>query len=282
MRLFDINPFIRYIHKGKQRVIGSAVRTYDNRLFYILEGECTLLTEEKRESLLPGTLVLLRGGTTYTFEGASDMQMIVLNFDFTRRYTELTATLRPTAYADFDPSRILETEPFEDCEVLNEPLLLHGMKRFEKPLSDMVQTHKTARLYAQELASASLKLFLCELAGISAYARSGELRLVDRVLEYIRENHAEDLDNKRIAELFGYHPYYLGRLVTKQSGKPIHRHLLDCRLDTARELLIHSELSVLEIAERCGFKSTSHFSNFFKEQTSLSPLIFRKSFANRL
>ena len=45
-----------------------------------------------------------------------------------------------------------------------------------------------------------------------------------------------------------------------------------------REMLIEKIRPVAEIAERCGFANTSHFTRFFREKTGQTPAAFRKSF----
>ena len=52
-------------------------------------------------------------------------------------------------------------------------------------------------------------------------------------------------------------------------------YILNQRLEKARKLLELSELSMMEIAERCGFKASSHFSTKFKEKFGISPSQYR-------
>ncbi len=282
MKLCDIHPFIRYLHMGRSLVLSSLVRTYDCRLFYIQGGVCSLVIEGESIPLEPDMLILLRGGTSYRFVGADNMDMIVINFDFTRVGEAIKSTLRPVPYADFDETRIVEPTLFEDCAAFSSPLILRQMKSFESVLAEIVQTKKASRLYHTELAEARFGLFLCELASHISYARSERHETVDNALDFIKTNYSRDINNNSVAAAIGYHPYYLGRLVVAETGKPLHRHILDCRLEAARELLLHTNRPILEIAEQCGFKSVSHFSSFFKSRLSLSPIAYRKAFGNRV
>ena len=50
----------------------------------------------------------------------------------------------------------------------------------------------------------------------------------------------------------------------------------DVRITVAKEMLITSQDPVTEIAERCGFESSSYFSKIFKQYTKLTPTDFRK------
>ena len=53
------------------------------------------------------------------------------------------------------------------------------------------------------------------------------------------------------------------------------------RVAHARELLLYSDRSVLDIAVATGFSSTSHFSHWFKQAYGYRPTEFRKTLPAR-
>ncbi len=55
-------------------------------------------------------------------------------------------------------------------------------------------------------------------------------------------------------------------------------HLLDIRLRHAKELLIHTDLAVSEVALRCGFNDGNYFSRQFRTRCLTTPLRFRHDF----
>ncbi|MBR5742720.1 MAG: helix-turn-helix transcriptional regulator, partial [Clostridia bacterium] len=59
-------------------------------------------------------------------------------------------------------------------------------------------------------------------------------------------------------------------------GVSPYAYLLAVRLERARELLLETSLPVSEVAYRTGFGSDAHFIAFFRKETGLSPLKFRK------
>ena len=54
-------------------------------------------------------------------------------------------------------------------------------------------------------------------------------------------------------------------------------YILQVKLNYARRMIANEELSMTEIASKCGFQNLSHFSKAFKQQFGTSPLQFRKS-----
>ncbi len=282
MKVGIINPFIRYVSMGKHSAVNDWVRTYDQRLFYILDGECFLWVDKERYTLTAHTLIVLRAGVPYRFEKAQNMQMLILNFDYTRRYTRQKEVLRPLLLPEYKENEILEKEHFEDFAPLNEPIVLKDMQSLERELTEIVEIYRTPKLFREELASAKLKVLFCRLAERIAYAFSGVHGIVDKALEFIKTHYQEEISNTDVGEYLGYHSYYVNRLMLTQTGKSIHQHLLSVRLQTAKELLVSSQLSVSEIAEQCGFGCIAVFSSFFKGRTGETPTSFRKRFANRL
>ncbi|KAB1508865.1 helix-turn-helix domain-containing protein [Photobacterium damselae] len=65
-------------------------------------------------------------------------------------------------------------------------------------------------------------------------------------------------------------------LFKQQVGMTPHQYVLHKRLHRAKHLLIHSQLSLMEISQQCGFASQSSFTQSFSRLFSISPARFRK------
>ena len=73
------------------------------------------------------------------------------------------------------------------------------------------------------------------------------------------------------------HVNHLNRAL-KETTQKTTSVLLNHRIaQEAKILLRHTHWNVSEIAHSLGFEETAHFSNFFKKQTQLSPVAFRKT-----
>ena len=53
-------------------------------------------------------------------------------------------------------------------------------------------------------------------------------------------------------------------------------YILKTRLTNAKYMLKEDDISVSEIAEKCGFCSISYFCRVFKEHYNITPLAYRK------
>lgn len=60
-------------------------------------------------------------------------------------------------------------------------------------------------------------------------------------------------------------------------GHSVIKDVISGRIEKAREYLRSSNLTILEISSRCGYKSEYHFMRQFKQQTGFTPTEFRNS-----
>lgn len=69
---------------------------------------------------------------------------------------------------------------------------------------------------------------------------------------------------------------YLHRMYHSFFGKGIVEELISFRINKARRLLEEGDLSVAEIAEKCGYSNYNHFVRQFKETEGMTPSEYRK------
>lgn len=102
-------------------------------------------------------------------------------------------------------------------------------------------------------------------------------RALRRVLEHIREHLEEELSLTSLAALAGFSSYHFLRQFRASTGMTPHQYVLSQRLDRARELLVRCQLTVLDVALKCGFDDASHFAECFRRRYKLTPSAFRRS-----
>ena len=96
-----------------------------------------------------------------------------------------------------------------------------------------------------------------------------------QIEELIDKNLADkDFDVESIAALMGISRIHVNRKL-KAEGSPSPSTLIkDKRMAKAKDLLLQGEITVSQIAETCGFRSSSYFTTAFKEYTGLTPSEF--------
>ncbi len=100
--------------------------------------------------------------------------------------------------------------------------------------------------------------------------------LIEQVMEYIRQNHAEPITIAQIAVDFGVDRRRLAYLFERHAGMSPSNYLIQCRMLKAKELLGNCTCSITRVAECVGYYDSLYFSRAFKKQTGMSPSQFRK------
>ncbi len=103
-----------------------------------------------------------------------------------------------------------------------------------------------------------------------------ELTSVDSFMAYIKRNY-RDNTLEQMAVYFNYHPNYLSARLKQETGKSYLELIQKQRLKVAKDLLENSTLSVEQIAQECGYSSSSFFYKKFKESCKMTPSKFRES-----
>lgn len=98
---------------------------------------------------------------------------------------------------------------------------------------------------------------------------------VRRAISYIEDNYHEDISVSEIASYVGIDRTYLYRIFIKDLGISPSKFLLSYRLDRAKALMEHKNISLSEIAISTGFSDPSHFSKAFSSKFGCSPGKYR-------
>ena len=101
-------------------------------------------------------------------------------------------------------------------------------------------------------------------------------RAVVTCIDYMKAHLSEPISLETLGRITDYSALHVLRLFKRDTQKTPHAYLTALRMASARELLAGDELSVAQIAERCGFVSESHFQSLFKKQTGMTPGQYRK------
>jgi Transcriptional regulator containing an amidase domain and an AraC-type DNA-binding HTH domain len=90
-------------------------------------------------------------------------------------------------------------------------------------------------------------------------------------MELMEQNMEEPLATEEIAELVNLSRRQLERLFKRYVGNMPAKYYLELRLKRARQLLLTSSQSIIQIGLSCGFSSGPHFSSAYKSFFNLTP-----------
>ena len=90
-------------------------------------------------------------------------------------------------------------------------------------------------------------------------------------IKSMENNIEEPLSPLTLANNLGISIRQLERLFQRYFSKSPKRYYMVLRLQKARNLLLQTEMNVLQIALACGFSSSSHFSKCYKSEFNVTP-----------
>ena len=101
------------------------------------------------------------------------------------------------------------------------------------------------------------------------------LPTLKKAKKYIEDHLSEDLNRQQVADAVHVNPDYLSRILKEDTGRSLSEYIKYRRILEAQKLLDYSQLTIGEIAELTGFKTTSYFSTVFKQITGFTPFEYR-------
>ena len=153
---------------------------------------------------------------------------------------------------------------FEDGN--DKVIYISGVYNIEGEIDGIINEFSKRLLYYDIKNSAAMSLVLFDLRRRQLCGEpSRKDSRLDEILAYIDRNFFDELSNTRIAEVFSFHPNYVGEIIKRGTGMPLHKYLVHVRLLKALDMLDSGDGNVSCIAETCGFFDAAHFSRAFKK-----------------
>lgn len=101
---------------------------------------------------------------------------------------------------------------------------------------------------------------------------------LERVCAWLSCNLHQTIRLHKVAQKVAYtSPGHLSRLFRQRYGVSFNAFVRQLRMDKAVHLLKESQLTIQQIARRCGYPSAARFSEQFKKLHAMSPRTYRKN-----
>ncbi|MBQ9117063.1 MAG: helix-turn-helix transcriptional regulator [Clostridia bacterium] len=278
--LSALDPFVRFCSAvSLYSPYPELLMAYDFRLFYVLEGGFKVYFETESIVVRERGLLVFPPATPYRLEPleSSGAKHIILDFDLVSERRGLPSK-HPVSIADFNNEEVYS---FRTVPPFDTVFFLENAYFCIDDLNEMCEEMQNGEEGYTSMLSGMLRCLLVRAAREkrrrrSALRSTAEATCIE-VKAYIRERCVGDIDNVCIGEHFGYHPYYLNQIFKRSTGYTLREYITECRLYQAQELLLLSELSIAEIGERCGFCSSSYFTEVFSGRLGVTPREYRKN-----
>lgn len=129
----------------------------------------------------------------------------------------------------------------------------------------------------QDLAtSRNQRLLSSYTANNKNFENSEKIRVI---YEYVQENYQAKISLNEMARLVNMSPVSFNRFIKKRTGKTFVEYVNDTRIGYAARWLIEQDLSIAEIAFKCGFNNIANFNRVFKKSKNCTPSQYREDFS---
>jgi AraC-like DNA-binding protein len=161
--------------------------------------------------------------------------------------------------------------------------LIHNCERIQNVLFNLLDETIDNQRCRKELMRAYLILFFTFLIRkLEPYIDSDPAspdvaEAIIKAKKYIQSHFHEPITLEDIAQVACLSQSHFCRLFKQETSFTPIEYLSSVRLENAKTLLLYSNYTLTEIADRVGFSSIHYFSRCFKKYEGVSPLLYRQT-----
>ncbi len=96
-------------------------------------------------------------------------------------------------------------------------------------------------------------------------------RTIQDVARFIESNITADLRLEALARKFSISPSHLSKQFKILTGTGLNEYVNICRVNVGESLLLETDLTVTEVAFKCGFNDSNYFTRVFKKIKGVTP-----------
>ena len=239
--------------------------------YYLLSGTRKIFINDTIYSVKKGDLIAIPKGELHrtTYIGGETHERIVMDFND----NFIAPLIERIGY-----------KAFNECFV-NRQLSIPPNRReyVEELFGKIIREHNGVDSYSSTI----LSLYVYELIMFvlrchensdhpCAVAEIGD-DIISDAARYISSNFTRELSLTQLAEKYSMSPSYFSRKFKLCTGFGYKEYLITIRILEACKLLLNTDLSITEIAEKCGFDDSNYFGDSFKKVKGISPREYRKA-----
>ncbi|MFV9657259.1 helix-turn-helix domain-containing protein [Pseudomonas sp. NY15366] len=148
----------------------------------------------------------------------------------------------------------------------------------EQLRTELTGNRTPSQLLVHNLAQAlAIHLVRSYRAPLPAGRRSNALQAykLRRVIDLMNQHLAQDFSLAKLAQAAQLSEYHFSRLFKHATGLAPSHYFIRLRIARARQLLLETERSVIDIGLEVGYSSPSHFSQVFRREVGVTPSAYR-------
>lgn len=240
----------------------------ETELLWMRRGSLELYMDDRPLTVREGDLVVLGDGVLHGGEPEDAVyDCIVLDpYALLMHIAPCKAALKPVAG---------RTMVIDSGAIAAEPEFLAALERLYAAAGEGVDGHSLRIVGALYEVFHHLTLHADKVITLDSSRAGVKAEQLKPALEYIENNYASRISLDTLARLTGLSPKYFCRCFRAIVHRSPIEYLNHYRIECASFLLTTTDMSVAEIAQRCGYNDSSFFIKQFRKYKSTTPFQYR-------
>ena len=255
-----------WVYTSTMQSKGPGVKPHSHDDYYqmlcMLEGTLNFAFDNKEYLLSAGDIAFIPKGATHRFWNDSSDSAYYYDLKFTVLNRQLTQVL----------------------DALDDWVFHDGF--YFQLVDQIAKEYMHGQILKDESASATLMTLLFALTSNIRCSEkeeyiidtTGYTPLSKKVIAYLSDHYSENLSLDDISKGVGTTKNYLCNAFKRNTGITIIDCLNMIRIRKAAELIVYSDLPLAQVAQMCGYVSTSHFNRVFLRYVGVPPGQCRRAY----
>ena len=246
-------------------------------IIYIESGECDIKIDLNTYKAKANSLYILKPLCIHSIKGNLSNPATFYSFVFNMNMLQSALT---------DGCSIKYIAPILSNEVEFQTLIDSKSKGFDKIIDTFFNIFNCFKnkedCYELEIKSLIYHLFylLNKYNLVKSISTSHSLSVnatskIKKILQYITDNYSNQITISDVANVSGFSEYHFMKCFKKHIGMTCIEYINAYRLGKAAELLLDTDMSIMDVSLEVGFNNVSYFNKLFKSKFSVTPKEFR-------
>lgn len=232
-------------------------------ILYCINGNLEIKYPNQCYSIKKGEIFFINSNIVHSTRTLENSQILVMQipYEFLKECTEGTYL----------------NEICFDMRIENNDRLLELLGTIRKEIKiDTISSRMIIHSRIYELFALLMSNHTLPFSNIRKIQSMKNLEKQKVINNYIQENCTQNITLESAAREFNYNPSYFSRLFKKNMGVTFIEYLKSVRLNLASSKLQYTDLTVIDIANECGFGNVKSFYLAFTSVYGVSPKNYRK------
>lgn len=282
MNINTISPYIRLathsvipsVHTIRRRVL------YDFEIIYVKDGKCRINIDGTDYICRKNDVVFLPPGVPHSFHTYEDIEFNQPHIHFDAVFSD-KSSITPISFSDkcdmtINEISLIQENIFSDLKI---PYIFvpENSDEFQKTFFHIINSfseNNTMTLYSKGKLIELISLIVNQFNDLQQTENS--ITTSVNIKNYIDGNFLNIITLDSLSDIFHINKFTMMRNFKKDFNTNIIEYYNKKRADYAKHLLLTTNMTVKAVGDILNFTDSYSFSRFFKNQTGISPLNFRK------